>query len=95
MGSVQVEAMRWVDAEGFLRVLEVRLTDAGGDAHQLIDKESVFSADSIGVPGPLDLDCSVDGVDGESVTITLAHSVMTDAGRATFTVAQGLVTFDS
>lgn len=95
MGFVQVEATRWVDEDTFPRVLEIRLTDVDGDAHYLIDKEPVFSALAVTVPGRLDIACSIGRVDGDRVTVTLDHGVMTASSRSTFVVSGSLVTFDA
>jgi hypothetical protein len=91
---VQVEATRWVAEDSFPRVLECRLTDVDGDAHHLIDKEPVFSAGAVTVPGRLDIACSIGRVDGDRVTVTLDHGVMTASNRSTFVVSRTLVTFD-
>lgn len=95
VGLVQVEAMRWVDDDSFPRVLEVRLTDVDGKAHLMVDKEPVLSAGDVAVPGRLDIDCSIGRVDGDRVTVTLEHGVMTASDRSTFVVSRSLVTFDA
>lgn len=90
---MRVRAVRWVASDPFPGLVEVRLLDANGSEHALLDKCSIFDdADRLGptsaYPIELAIACRVVTATDTTVTIELEHHVEATDGRRTFVVSR-------